>query len=509
MVKKRTMKASLILIGLLITLEFQTSGANPGLLPLHEHNAPICNVTDTSLISSLRIRPFGLEIVPPSTGIQFYQNGIIFLSHSKADEKIPERHISFGSLRIYSSVVKDTIPGPYVPLDLDGTSLFPTEATTFSSDNKTMYLSLIPEGSTSEKIFQANNPGTGWKIEAVPLEICTGDYIYSHPCLSADGTFMIFSSDMPGTTGGLDLFVIRKEENGWGSPQNLGKDVNSPGNELFASLDSRNNLYFSSDGLPGKGGYDVFISRYDGSAWEKAIQLIGTLNSKDDELAFTINRSDDKTAFCTRRANSGKYRTQLFILDINPATKAMGDYALGDCFLANEGTVESTPGAAKINGEEKIAYSAVKQETLKEQTGKNQDAVPTKPATDITGSKKESDSSLKETQTTIEKKNDIAPAAKPVQPVQAPVSKKDEVVYRVQILANTKAVGVQNITMAGKIYKSFEYLYMGGYRTTIGEFSTLSEASRLQAICRQNGYNQAFVVAFKNNIRSNDPELFK
>jgi len=509
MVKKRIMKASLILIGLLIALEFQTSGAIPGLLPLHVDNAPNCNITDTSLISSLRIRPFGLEIIPPSTGIQFYQNGIIFLSHSKADEKIPERHISFGSLRIYSSVVTDTIPGPYVPLSLNGTSLFPAEATTFSSDYKTMYLSLIPEGATSEKIFRAANTGTGWKLDAVPLEICSGDYIYSHPCLSADGTLMIFSSDMPGTTGGLDLFVIRKEENGWSSPQNLGKDVNSPGNDLFASLDNKNNLYFSSDGLPGEGGYDVFICRYDGAGWEKPQNLVGNMNSKDDELAFTINRSDDKTAFCTRRANSGKYRTQLFILDINPEAKAKGDYSLGDCFLAKEGTVESTSREAKINAEEKVAYSAVNQETLKEQTGRNQDAVPTKPATDITGSKKESDSSPKETQTTIEKNNEIAPAVSPVKPVQAPVSKEDEVVYRVQILANTKAVGVQNITMAGKIYKSFEYLYMGGYRTTIGEFSTLSEASRLQAICRQNGYNQAFVVAFKNNIRSNDPELFK
>jgi hypothetical protein len=87
--------------------------------------------------------------------------------------------------------------------------------------------------------------------------------------------------------------------------------------------------------------------------------------------------------------------------------------------------------------------------------------------------------------------------------------KKDNVVYRVQILANTKPVGSQNITIASKTYKSFEYLYQGGYRTTIGEFGTMSEAVKLQNICRQNGYKQAFVVAFKNNIRSTDPALFK
>jgi hypothetical protein len=111
---------------------------------------------------------------------------------------------------------------------------------------------------------------------------------------------------------------------------------------------------------------------------------------------------------------------------------------------------------------------------------------------------------------TPEVKKETAPATKPSpQTTPAPGAKKDEVVYRVQILANTKPVGSYNVVVAGKTYKSFEYLYQGGYRTTIGAFSTLSEATRLQNICRQNGYNQAFVVAFKNNIRSNDPELFR
>ncbi|HQN59778.1 MAG TPA: hypothetical protein PLE02_09095, partial [Bacteroidales bacterium] len=88
-------------------------------------------------------------------------------------------------------------------------------------------------------------------------------------------------------------------------------------------------------------------------------------------------------------------------------------------------------------------------------------------------------------------------------------AKQDVVVYRVQIISNTKPVGTQNITVAGKTYNSFEYLYKGAYRTTIGEFSNLAEATRLQIICRQNGFSQAFVVAFKNNIRSTDPSLFR
>ena len=110
---------------------------------------------------------------------------------------------------------------------------------------------------------------------------------------------------------------------------------------------------------------------------------------------------------------------------------------------------------------------------------------------------------------TSELKKETTATAKSAPATQSSETKKDQVVYRVQIIANTKPVGSQNITVAGKGYKSFEYLYKGGYRTTIGEFANLQEAMRLQNTCRQNGYSQAFVVAFKNNVRSTDPELFK
>jgi hypothetical protein len=109
---------------------------------------------------------------------------------------------------------------------------------------------------------------------------------------------------------------------------------------------------------------------------------------------------------------------------------------------------------------------------------------------------------------TTDNKEATTPASKPAASVP-PEAAKDVVIYRVQILANTKPIGSKSFTLDGKSYKSFEYLYMGGYRTTIGECQKLAEATALQNACRRNGYSQAFVVAFKNNIRSNDPALFK
>ncbi len=58
--------------------------------------------TDDSII---RVRPFYLDIIPPSSGVQFYRNGIIFLSYTKVEEKVPDKHLSFGALKTYMALV--------------------------------------------------------------------------------------------------------------------------------------------------------------------------------------------------------------------------------------------------------------------------------------------------------------------------------------------------------------------------------------------------------------------
>ncbi len=473
---------------------------------------------DTVAANELRIRPFYLEIIPPSSGVQFYRNGIIFLSYSKLEEKIPERHLSFGSVKTYTSIVSDTIPANIEQFDIKGTTLFPSEATTFSGDFSTMYLSLIPEKSSSEKIFRAFYTSDGWKIDEKPLKICNENFIYSHPCLSADGTFMLFSSDQSGSVGGLDLWISRNSVDGWSKPENLGKRINSTGNELFAALDSKNNIYFSSDGHHGKGGYDIFVARYNGSTWDEPHSLPGAINTKDDELAYTIDKKESKTAFYTSRSRSGKPRTQLYILDLGQGHSQNEISNLGDYILAmielktsiskdrSSALVETSDSEAeKVLSERPVQPSPVAQamnEEIPEPDKARGKSVPQE-AKEETSQDKPGYTAPKP-----EVNKETPSTAKPVSPTVSS-EKKDEVVYRVQILANTKPAGSQNITVSGKSYMSFEYLYKGGYRTTIGEFGTLAEAVRLQNACRQNGYKEAFVVAFKNNVRSTDPSLFK
>jgi hypothetical protein len=83
------------------------------------------------------------------------------------------------------------------------------------------------------------------------------------------------------------------------------------------------------------------------------------------------------------------------------------------------------------------------------------------------------------------------------------------VIYRVQFYSGSKPLGSKTITINGKDYKSYEYYYLKEYRSTIGEFSTLQEAVDLQNEYRRTVNKQAFVVAFKNNVRALDTSLFK
>ena len=536
------MKALIILLSFLCNYLLPEVSASA----LTSREMALIQGADTVNANGLRVRPFNLEIIPPSSGVQFYRNGIIYLSHSKVDEKVPEHHLSFGSVKTYASLISDTIPGNFLPFELNSTTLFPSEATTFSGDFNTMYLSLIPEKSSSEKIFRARRTSNEWKIEEKPLEICNDNYIYSHPCLSADGAFMVFSSDQSGTNGGLDLWITRKDGEKWSKPENLGKLINSSGNELFAALDSKNNIYFSSDGHPGKGGYDIFVARYNGSAWDKPQVLPDPINTKDDELAYTIDKTDSKTAFYTKRSRSGKSRAQLYIVDINlrqghkeslspdnyfPAQTNLTasvtkekEAPLPETYIAKKETASSDKAvqpatAAQVKKEETTGKAETPAQVRKEAmpaaatpTAATQaKATPTSATPSAGAQAKATPAAATPTAATpaADAKKETAS-----EPRQAPASSsaevtKDKAVYRVQITASTKPVGSQNITVAGKSYKSFEYLHQGGYRTTIGECATLAEASRLQTTCRQNGYSQAFVVAFVNNVRSTDPKLFK
>jgi hypothetical protein len=284
--------------------------------------------TDTSgLINLIKTDSFNLSIELPSSGVQFYKNGIVFLSQTKNEEKMLPLQLSFGTVDAYYASVRDTAMGKHMIFSPLSSFPYPCDAITFSRDFKTMYFTKLDAKKGREKIYKATyvskkNSPAGWVAEPAPLEFCTENANYSHPALSADGKMMVFASDKKGSTGGMDLYFTKNDGSKWSVPENLGRSVNSPGNDFFPFVDMDNNLFFSSDGHGGFGGFDIFSCKFNGEKWEKPVNLSNHLNSVQDDIAFTINKTDGKSAFFSRRQKSGNHITQLFMVTLinkNPA----------------------------------------------------------------------------------------------------------------------------------------------------------------------------------------------
>jgi outer membrane protein OmpA-like peptidoglycan-associated protein/tetratricopeptide (TPR) repeat protein len=112
-------------------------------------------------------------------------------------------------------------------------------------------------------------------------------YSVGHAALSANGNMLYFTSDMPGSEGKTDIWYCVKQADGtWGKPANCGKAINTKEEEAFPSING-GVLYFSSKGLPGMGGYDIFKANGEGSNWTNILNLRYPVNSTSDDFYYT------------------------------------------------------------------------------------------------------------------------------------------------------------------------------------------------------------------------------
>jgi outer membrane protein OmpA-like peptidoglycan-associated protein/tetratricopeptide (TPR) repeat protein len=157
------------------------------------------------------------------------------------------------------------------------------------------------EGFVNLKIFFADcSDLTAWK-NIVPFEHNNKKYSVGHPAISNDGKILIFSSDMPGGNGKADLYVSYKEGDSWTKPVNLGPEVNTSGAELFPYLYNDTTLYFSSTGLGGFGGLDIFKAKLNGLEAKEPLNLGKPLNSFSDDFSFYLNQNGSTGYFSSNR----------------------------------------------------------------------------------------------------------------------------------------------------------------------------------------------------------------
>jgi len=148
-------------------------------------------------------------------------------------------------------------------------------------------------------LYKATKEGDKWgNIKALPFTSKT--YSTSSPSLSKDGKTLYFSSNMPGSLGGNDVWKVTVNEDGsFGTPENLGKSVNTEGNESFPFITDDNKLYFSSDGRKGFGALDVFV--IDLNRKTEATNVGAPVNTAKDDFAFSFNTAKNIGFFSSNR----------------------------------------------------------------------------------------------------------------------------------------------------------------------------------------------------------------
>lgn len=141
------------------------------------------------------------------------------------------------------------------------------------------------------------------------------------PCLSPDGRFLYFSSDRAGGLGKMDIWVSELDANGkWGKPRNLGAPINTPGDDICPFIHPDNQtLYFSSDGHPGLGNKDIFMSRRDSTGkWSEPVNLGYPINTHREEIGLVVDNQGTTAYFSSNAYSATK---NIYTFDVPEAVR--------------------------------------------------------------------------------------------------------------------------------------------------------------------------------------------
>jgi peptidoglycan-associated lipoprotein len=129
-----------------------------------------------------------------------------------------------------------------------------------------------------------------------------------HPALNATGDTLYFVSDAPGGYGGKDIWFAEYDGTEWSMPINLGKQINTSGEELYPTIRNNGTLYFASTGHPGYGGLDIFKAERDTTAVDSisgmgwAVYNMGApFNTNGDDFGITFAGNEEQGFFSSNR----------------------------------------------------------------------------------------------------------------------------------------------------------------------------------------------------------------
>lgn len=289
------------------------------------------NKTDFLVNNKFSYKVTALEINSAYTDYApaIYGNQLVFTSGRRNTSEIQWKNNWSGQYLtdLYAVELDDLISGnPKTFSKFPHTKLNESTAV-FTKDGKTMYFAhsnsvngkLVKNavGETVIKIYRASLINGKWG-DVIDLPFNGNDFMTAHPALSPDEKTLYFVSNRPGTLGQSDIYKVSILEDGnFGNPENLGSTINTEGKELFPFVSGDNELYFASDGRPGFGGLDIFLSkiREDGSCVEPE-NMGSEINSPQNDFSFVMDNKMNIGFFASNRPG-GKGNDDIYSFTIN------------------------------------------------------------------------------------------------------------------------------------------------------------------------------------------------
>ncbi len=234
-------------------------------------------------------------------------------------------------LNLYSALLKgETATDPMV-MRKDVNSRFHDGTATFDSTRQRLYftrdnfyygkLTKAKNGQVNLGIYYSDI-GKGELGQAewgalTPFAYNNAEYNVGQPSISPDGRRLYFVSDMPGGSGGTDIWYCDLANGEWGAPKNIGSKVNTPGSEMYPFVTKDSTLYFSSTGHPGLGGHDIFSTRLTAAGPGRVFNLGPPMNTPYNDQGLML-LADDSTGFFFSNRPGGMGSDDIYGCTVHP-----------------------------------------------------------------------------------------------------------------------------------------------------------------------------------------------
>ncbi len=239
---------------------------------------------------------------------------------------------------------------PFAAVNTDGNE----GSHALSADGKTFIFTacnryIMSTGADACDIYITKKVGNKWSEAKRISKAINSEYFESQPSLSADGKTLFFASNRPGGFGNIDIWFSEFKNGNWTKPRNCGAKINTPYDDEmpFIHPDGKT-LYFSSEGHPGMGEKDIFVSkRLDDTTFSDPVNLGYPINSFSDDVGLTVS-ANGKTAFLAKKIEDKFFRMDLFTFDL-PENKRAQPVSYIKCRVKNAVTLQTVVADVEIS----------------------------------------------------------------------------------------------------------------------------------------------------------------